>query len=199
MSTGKTLQVVRREHQTLAAMLHALQTIARDTAPGDAANFDAMRAILFYVDEFPERLHHAKESALLFPPLRRRCPSIGAVLDRLDAEHADGGRAVRDLEHALTAFEQLGEARRGTFLAMLERYVSFYRDHMQIEEREVLPLAERELTQADWAEIDAAFEANRDPLSGYTPEAEYEPLFRKIVQIAPPPIGLGASGRRSVG
>jgi hemerythrin-like domain-containing protein len=28
--------------------------------------FDVLRAMLFYVDEFPERLHHPKESALLY-------------------------------------------------------------------------------------------------------------------------------------
>jgi hypothetical protein len=41
--------------------------------------FDVLRAMLFYIDEFPERLHHTKESELLFPscanarPSSRRC------------------------------------------------------------------------------------------------------------------------------
>ena len=37
---------------------------------------------------------------------------------------------------------------------------------MREEEDVVLPLAERVLLDEDWAEIDAAFEGNRDPLIG---------------------------------
>jgi len=33
---------------------------------------------------------------------------------------------------------------------------------------------------ADWAELDAAFAANRDPPTGHEPEEGYRSLFRKI-------------------
>jgi hypothetical protein len=52
------------------------QADARSAAPGDEPErfFDVLRAMLFYIDEFPERLHHPKESDLLFPKLARRVP-----------------------------------------------------------------------------------------------------------------------------
>ena len=43
----------------------------------------------------------------------------------------------------------------------------------------------------DWAALDAAFEANRDPLTGHAPADEYRPLFQRILDRAPAPIGLG--------
>jgi hypothetical protein len=55
----------------------------------------------------------------------------------------------------------------------------------------VLPVAQKVLSEADWQTLNAAFEANRDPLTGHTPEAEYEALFSRIVRTAPAPIGLG--------
>ncbi len=55
----------------------------------------------------------------------------------------------------------------------------------------VLPLAEQVLTEADWAELDQAFLANRDPLTGQEPEQEYRELFSRIVALVPAPIGLG--------
>jgi branched-chain amino acid transport system ATP-binding protein len=58
------------------------------------------------------------------------------------------------------------------------------------EERDVMPLAQRVLTSADWAEIEAAFAAHRDPLAGVADD--HEALFRRIVDLAPAPIGLGA-------
>jgi hypothetical protein len=62
---------------------------------------------------------------------------------------------------------------------------------MAIEEHEILPLAERVLTADDWAELDAAFETNRDPLTGHEPDDEYRALFTRIVSLVPAPIGLG--------
>ena len=47
------------------------------------------------------------------------------------------------------------------------------------------------LTDTDWAELDAAFAQNRDPLAGAVGEDEYAELFSRIVRIVPAPIGLG--------
>jgi len=160
---------------------------------GTLPDFAALRATLFYVDEFPAKRHHPKESQLLFPKMRERTPEAAAVLDRLDRDHANGEKAIRDLEHALLAFEMLGEPRRDGFERAAQQYVDFYFEHMSVEEKQVLPLAEKALTAQDWAELDAAFLANRDPLTGHEPEQEYRALFSRIVNLLPAPIGLGPS------
>ncbi|MCA0242001.1 MAG: hemerythrin domain-containing protein [Proteobacteria bacterium] len=186
------LDVIRDEHQALAAMLRSLSMLLQHARrEKQLPPFDVLRAMMFYIDEFPERLHHTKESELLFPKLRERAPEMGEVLDRLDRDHATGERAIRDLEHALLAFEVMGESRREAFEQATERYINAYLDHMAREETDVLPAAKRLLTEADWTELDAAFAANKDPLTGHEPEDGYRPLFRKIVNSAPAPIGLG--------
>jgi len=192
--THATIRIIREEHSALAAMLRSiillLEQHRRDRTQPD---FRALRAMLFYVDEFPEQRHHRKESELLFPKLRARTPLSRDMLDRLDAEHARGEHMIRELEHALLAFEMLGEPRRAAFEELARRYVDFYFSHMGLEEREILPLAERVLTREDWMELDEAFEANRDPLTGHAPEPDYEALFTQIVSVVPAPIGLGSS------
>jgi len=189
-----TVRIIREEHAALAAMLRSIVLLLdqhrRDRTQPD---FRALRAMLFYVDEFPEQRHHRKESELLFPKLRARTPLSRDMLDRLDAEHARGEHMIRELEHALLAFEMLGEPRRAAFEELARRYVDFYFSHMGLEEREILPLAERVLTREDWMELDEAFEANRDPLTGHAPEPDYEALFTQIVSVVPAPIGLGSS------
>ena len=186
------LDVIRDEHQALAAMLRSLSMLLTHARrEGTLPDFDVLRAMLFYVDEFPERLHHTKESQLLFPRLRQKAPELGPVLDKLDRDHAAGERAIRDLEHSLLAFEVLGEPRRAAFEQAVERYIGFYLEHMAVEESELLPAARRTFDEADWAELDAAFAANKDPLTGHEPEDGYRPLFRRIVMSAPAPIGLG--------
>jgi len=186
------LNIIRDEHGALSAMLRSLSMLlAEHRRHGSLPDFSVLRAMLFYVDEFPEQLHHSKETQLLFPKLRERCPQIASVLDRLDREHARGEKAIRGIEHDLLAFEVLGEPRRAAFEQAVDRYIDFYLSHMRIEEEEVLPLALKHLTAEDWKELDTAFLANRDPLTGHEPDDLYRPLFTKIVQEAPAPIGLG--------
>jgi hemerythrin-like domain-containing protein len=70
---ARALQVIQAEHQALSAMLRSLNMLLRRSRDERRPPpFDVMRAMLFYVDEFPERLHHPKESQLLFPKVRER-------------------------------------------------------------------------------------------------------------------------------
>ena len=186
-------KVIREEHAALTAMLQSiLILLSQHRRHGTLPDFAVLRAMLFYVDEFPEKRHHRKESELLFPRLRARAPLAGPVLDQLDAEHASGERSIQHLGHMLLGFEMMGEPRRQAFELATERYVSFYLAHMALEEQQILPLAEEVLSDADWAELDQAFSANRDPLTGHEPDADYRALFTRIVNIVPAPVGLGA-------
>lgn len=190
--THPTLRIIREEHAALSAMLRSiLLLLAQHRRNSTMPDFAALRAMLFYVDEFPEQRHHRLESELLFPKLRARTPLSRALLDRLDEDHACGAHRIRDLEHSLVAFEMMGEARRAGFENDAERYVAFYLAHMALEEQEILPLAERTLTEEDWLQLDEAFASNRDPLTGHAPTADYRALFTRIVNAVPAPIGLG--------
>ena len=197
MTTHPTLMVIRDEHSALSAVLRSIGLLLsehrrRSTLP----DFAVLRAMLFYIDEFPEKIHHTKESELLFPRVRLRSPEGAEVLDRLDADHARSAVRVRELEHELLAFEMMddapdGAARRAAFEKAMEGYIDAYLEHIHTEEKVVLPLAERVLTTADWAELDAAFMQNRDPLTRRCGDDAYRPLFKRILMTAAAPIGLG--------
>ncbi|MDT8999540.1 hemerythrin domain-containing protein [Paucibacter sp. APW11] len=187
-----TLRVIQDEHQALAAMLRSIPLLlAEHRRQQTLPDFAALRAMLFYVDEFPERLHHPKESQLLFPVLRARAPECREVLDQLDQDHARGERAIRELEHSLLAFEMMGEPRREAFEALAQRYVQAYLQHMAIEEREILPLAQKVLQPADWYDLDEAFAANRDPLAGHAADETYRAVLDRILNALPAPLGYG--------
>lgn len=193
MKTPETLRVIRDEHNALSGMLQSLSLLIR-RGPGDDPQrfFDTLEAMLFYIDEFPERLHHMKESDLLFPRVVKLAPQTAEVINRLEHDHAKGEPAVRELQHLLLAWKFLGESRRSAFVEQFALYRNFYLEHMLLEEKEILPAAEQCLSAQDWAELDAAFSANRDPLTGkYPPDDIYEQLFKRIVHDAPAPIGLG--------
>ena len=193
MTQARSLQIIRDEHASLAAMLQSMRMLV-GIGPGDGRKpyFDVLRAMLFYIDEYPERLHHPKESNLLFPKVVKASPKVLGAIDRLERDHLYSEKAARELQHLLLSWELLGASRRAAFEEAFKKYVDFYLDHMRLEEDVILPEAEKALSAQDWAEIDAAFEKNADPLTGkYPPTAEYEKLFSLIVQRAPAPVGLG--------
>lgn len=192
MTTHAALRILREEHAAMAAILSSARTLlAEHRRLGTLPEFEALRAMLFYLDEFPEQRHHRKETDLLFPLLRARTPELREELLQLDDDHAHGEYKVRELEHALLAFEMMGEPRRAAFEEAFGRYADFYLGHMAMEEKNILPLAARVLSEADWRELDEAFEGHRDPLTGHEPDAEYRTLFTRIVNLVPSPIGLG--------
>jgi hemerythrin-like domain-containing protein len=189
------VRVIRAEHDALSAMLRTLPLLLdAQRQAGTAPDFVALRAMLFYVDEFPERLHHKKESELLFPKLRARAPALRDTLDELDADHAQGERAIRELQHSLLAWEQMGEPRRAKFEQQLKVYSARYLRHMKREEAEVLPRAAQLLSDEDWADLDEAFGSHQDPLAprpGQPVDAAYAPLRQRILAALPAPFGWG--------
>jgi len=193
MNAPRCLHTIRDEHASLAAMLKSMrQMVAIGPEQGRRDFFDVLRAMLFYIDEFPEQRHHPKESNLLFPKVVKAAPEVMGAVDRLERDHMHSERAARDLQHLLLAWELLGARRRAAFVEAFERYVDFYLDHMALEESVILPAAQRVLSDADWRQLDAAFAANEDPLTGHHPPgADHDRLFALILRRAPAPVGLG--------
>lgn len=194
-----TVRIIRAEHSTLSAVLRSIGLLLTESRRhGIEPDFKVLRAMLFYIDEFPEKVHHTKESELLFPVLRERSAALGTVLDRLDRDHAASHRAVLDLQHDVLALEMMSEAphakaRLADFETRMHAYIASYLDHIRVEEVEVLPLAESVLAEADWAALDEAFMQNRDPLTHRQGDDSFRPLFKRILMTLPAPLGLGSA------
>lgn len=186
------LNIIRAEHRALAAVIHGLQYLVDQVNKGGAApDFSVLRAMLHYIDAFPERLHHPKEDRYLFAKILQRYPEGSSIISGLEAQHVHGARMIRELEHALIAWQEEGASAFPRFAHQVREYSEFHWKHMREEEDVILPLAARVLLDEDWQEIDAAFEGNRDPLLGKEVQHDLDKLFSHIVNIAPPPIGLG--------
>lgn len=185
------LNTIRDEHRSISAVLHALKQLAKDADdPSVEPRFDALRTMIYYIDQFPERMHHPKEDRYLFARLAERAPQARPLIEDLRAEHVMGAQLIRDLEQALVALEVGWQGGAGTFRAAVDAYAEFHWKHMRKEEEQLLPLAERHLTSGDWREIDDAFAGNHDPIADLR-ERDFEKLFTRIVNLAPEPIGLG--------
>lgn len=193
------LRIIRGEHDRLSAviqgMVYFVRTIDRSEKAPDLKVF---RAMLLYVSEFADRMHHPKEDQHLFACLRKRTNEVDGTLTELERQHSLGDSLVRGLEHALVRYELEGAAAFPVFRDLVDEYAAFYFNHMRLEENLIFPAARRYLSDQDWVAIDMAFSANCDPLAGAALGKNFEKLFSLIVQIAPAPIGLASAALSKV-
>lgn len=186
---ARAIAIIRDEHRSLAAVMHAwMQALAEARQTNTAADPELMRAMVRYLQQFPMQLHHPKEDAHLFARLRERTTSCHAELDELQRQHERDEQLVAALSQRV---EALANADAQTDIAATRaleeevvRYARFLWDHLGREEGVILPAAQRHLTAEDWANIDAAFADNRDPLSGGA-DKELRQLFSRIVNRVP--------------
>lgn len=188
----EAIRVINEEHDQLTAVIHGMLYFARNVAKGETPpDFKVFRAMLLYISDYPEQVHHPKEDAVLFARLRARTASINDVLERLEAQHAGGDALVSALERALSRYELQGGAAGARFAELVEQYAGFYFAHMRLEEEQVLSAAQEFFTEEDWQDVDAAFADNANPLQGGEYRHSLDKLYSLIVKIAPPPIGVG--------
>lgn len=188
----KAIDIIHAEHRALSAVLKAFHFVLdgiRDRR--FKADFELLAAMIEYITEVPDKLHHPKEDDYLFVKVRERIPQAAALIDKLEADHAEGKRRTLALREALDVYRKAGDAGFAAFEAVARRYLDASWQHLVVEERELLPLARKGLAADDWAGIDAAFEANKDPWAG--PSGEFQALFKRIVTMVPAPYGVGAA------
>jgi hemerythrin-like domain-containing protein len=189
---SKALRIIRDEHRSIAAVLYGMEHLVREIRErGAKIDLKVLRAMLYYLDTFSERMHHPKEDLYLFAPLKRRNAGADALIAELEREHAAGEESLRRVEQSLIRYEEGGEAEFPAFARAVEDFITGYWNHMRKEEDRVFPLAEKVFTAEDWVEIDRRFEENADPLAAARKEKDFRRLFSRIVELAPPPIGVG--------
>ncbi|MFM0053043.1 hemerythrin domain-containing protein [Caballeronia grimmiae] len=181
------LRIIRLDHRRLAAVTAAMLDFVRKLADGGPSPDPiVLRAMLYYIREYPEQFHHPMEDQFLFPALRRRTDDYDDVLDELQCQHIEGDLRLRNLEHALTRFELKGESVLFGLRALLEQYVAFCANHRRVEETLILPATAQLLSESDWALIDSAFDQRSDPFGEATFEGEsLDSLYRLISSTVP--------------
>jgi branched-chain amino acid transport system ATP-binding protein len=184
------LETIRDEHRALAAVLRAMGFVTQRLETGNLEpDFRLLSSFVDYIVRLPDEYHHPKEDRVLFPMIRAACPDAIPILEELERQHEAGGAQVQDLAMSLVHYQAVGQAGQDRFIASANSYVAFQWAHIEIEERDLFPLARNRLTPDQWQEIDASFAVNANPWRGTN--NEFAHLFSRITALVPAPMGLG--------
>ncbi|MCZ7564639.1 MAG: hemerythrin domain-containing protein [Burkholderiales bacterium] len=172
------------EHQNFARLLDLLERELAVFHSGERPDYELLLDIVTYLRHFPDLAHHPRED-VVFARLVDRDPALAPLVARLHQEHrviAAAGERLRELlEGVLAEGSFVG---RAALEAACATFLVYYRQHMQSEERDILPRAARLLDAEDWRAVVAAHAAAPDPLFGAAEDERYRELRRKITAAA---------------
>ena len=184
------LTLISQDHSNLWRLATTVDQVASEIEAGAPVEQPFFNAVFDYIEQFVDRSHHPKEDDYLFRLLRLRSAEAAAVLDTLQVEHREGPAKLAALRAQVAAAAQ-GQLSGGQLATALRDYTTGLKAHIRTEEKSVLPLARSALLEADWAEINAAFLDNDDPLFGDKAREEFRQLYHRVVSLAPESVGLG--------
>ena len=171
---------LRADHVNVTRLLNLLERQLEAVHEGTKSDFELMRDMMVYMTRYPDRHHHPKED-LIFRRLRERDASTRLLVETLLEEHKalaeKGAKFLDTLQHVADG----AMIRREVLEAQGRDYVAFLRFHHDREEGEVFSLAERLLSDDDWAEIDRALEHRDDPLFGKIIDEDLRALYEFVV------------------
>lgn len=153
------------EHDYFKRLLQLLQEEADTLHEGGSPNYELMLDILSYLREYGDAVHHPREDEVC-RRLVQRDPGQRAKVARLHQEHrviAEAGETLRTLLEEAVADAMVSRSQIETAAAT---YIVYYGNHIDREEKEVLPAAGKALTEADWMAAKAAAVAAPDPMKG---------------------------------
>jgi hemerythrin-like domain-containing protein len=180
------IAIIRQEHRSLALLVHSLRQFMLDVGAHKAdADYHLVAMMLYYIDTFPDRCHHPKEDEHLFKRLRLRTADANEVLDRLQEEHAVFARMMAGMVQSFVHWQAGAPNGLRPFLQAVNAYADALRNHMELEENQVLAVARAALSADDWRAIDDAFRANDDPLFGTHAREEFAKLRMRIANQLP--------------
>jgi hemerythrin-like domain-containing protein len=147
--------------QRFAALLSRLAEHVRNEGAGEDAQVTAT-SIRRYFNEAAPR-HHEDEEVDMFPRLRDRLDAshktVLEVLDQVEADHLEMAGLWRRLD------EMLAGIARGKPVALdqalIDRFATMYRHHIDAEERVLLPALRKVLGKSDWQAVGRAMAERR--------------------------------------
>ena len=174
-----------QDHARLRRVLDLLEELLDRFHEGDEPDYELMDELLEYMDSYADIVHHPTED-LIFQRLIDKGVEPSEVFTIPMRQHAGLSQLTKDFRQSLLGILSEEVLLREDVEAAGRALVGNQRGHLIQEEREAFPLALEQLTEADWAEIEAAAPAVEDPVFGAPDPQRFKALYRQLVEQVQP-------------
>ncbi|MFG1604396.1 hemerythrin domain-containing protein [Actinoplanes sp. NPDC049265] len=144
-------------HDAIRRQFADLPGLISGVAGGDERGTAVVAAHVLLMAEFLHA-HHASEDAHVWPKLLDRCPTeVRPVVATMESQHGLVDRELQALTAAARRWSASADAGdRDALAGVADRLLAPLREHLALEEKEVLPLIDRYLTDREWKATVAA-------------------------------------------
>ena len=172
--------VLKAEHEAIELLLAAVEGMAGRLAANGAFPRKDLETAMTIVTEFADKCHHAKEERTLFPILSKASPKVGAELARrLTSDHIAFRKLVGTMKEQVAKGER-DEKVRAQLGKNLDTYVRLLRQHILIENTELLPEVARSIPEAERRRLAAEFERIEEEEIGAGVHEKYHRMIHKL-------------------
>lgn len=140
-------------HRVFRRELTALPRLVRRVAEGDAARAGLVAEHLALILD-GLHMHHTGEDAVLWPLLHVRAAPSSDLVETMQRQHEVVDGRTEEVRTLATAWAKAPTALGGEQVAQLvEGLATALFEHLDLEEREILPLVARHITVEEWQSL----------------------------------------------
>ena len=180
-SMTRIIELLLEEHRNIKKLLHVLEQELNVFDHSDQPDYEILRAIIEYFQDYPESYHHPKED-MVFEKLKLRDPTVAKRIGDVQEEHQVESKRLQQFAHAVDDVLAGREYLRQEFHDVVHDFIKHQHEHMDKEELMLFPAAVSALQPEDWAEIDTRLNDRKDPLFDDTSQKNFDALQRTILR-----------------
>jgi nucleotide-binding universal stress UspA family protein/hemerythrin-like domain-containing protein len=186
----QVMAAIGDEHRSILAVVLAMQDMVRQS-PGSwsAQELACLEAMLDFLLQLSNGIHHPKEEQYLHKVLRQSVPACHELLRELESQHLNELKLLRRCQFCLTEVTSELGAPSAPLVNSVRDLANAIQHHISLEESELFPLALQHLHADDWNDLALQFKEQGIAGTYSMPVTETRHLFTLIASLR-----LGVSG-----
>ncbi|WED27130.1 hemerythrin domain-containing protein [Vibrio sp. DW001] len=176
------MEQIHREHGYMVRLLAILRSKWNALKDEKPINYSLIKEIVDYLSSHSETVHHPKED-ILYRYYVEKYPANSGIKN-LELEHQKLSEKTQDFIIIVDMILQDAVVPQDVFLDQLESFIQNQKRHLDIEEKEILPLIKSTFTTEDWQEVESRWDhSDDDPVFGNTIADQYKQLAERVRQV----------------
>lgn len=175
------LERIHREHGYMVRLLAILKKKLTRLQDEQAISYSLVKEIVDYLCDHSERTHHPKEDLIYHYYIEKYGQQ--QQIENLELEHVELSRITHEFLDVVEMILQDAVVPSDVFLSQLENFIQRQKRHLDLEERDIIPLIKQTFTLTDWQYLEQEWGAQEDdPVFGDTIADRYKQLADRVKQ-----------------
>lgn len=175
------IERIRREHGYMVRLLAILKKKLDQLKHEEPINYCILKEVVDYLCDHSERTHHPKEDLIYHYFVEKYGDQH--QISNLESEHVRLSASTHEFLSVVDMILQDAVVPLDMFAEQLEKFIQDQKRHLDLEEREILPLIQSTLSTSDWQYLEKQWGIQEeDPVFGETIADKYKQLASLVKQ-----------------